>query len=264
MMNSTSPSVYMLIPTAKGTNTLGPAGPSTTNWILELDLEEVSTIIDGTVTRQLTLNDLGTDCAQSAEPSAIATMVDSRCDPILAAPEQVSAWADPCNACGRFGLFDPPYAIPTITGGLIETTTASPVKTTTVVPVETTTAEPVETTDAPISTSTPVGIVLVVTYLDGEAVGTSTMTSSGISGTVTSSVVLSSTSITDPSSNAASTSGSGMSTSSLLPTTTPETSLSTTSPATLPTTPGIASATRLAGGIAAWFASSVLVAFLLL
>jgi len=128
----TSPSVYMLIDTARGTNSLGPAGPSTASWMLALDLEEVSTIVGSSVTRQLTLSDLGTDCPQTAEPSAIATMVDSRCDPILAAPKQVSSWAYPCNACGRFGLFDPPYAVPTITGGLIETSAVAPVRPTAV------------------------------------------------------------------------------------------------------------------------------------
>jgi hypothetical protein len=116
----------MLIPTAVGINNQSQrAGPATTSWILPLDLEEVSTIFEGSVTRQLTLSDLGTDCPQTAEPSAIATMVDSRCDPILAAPKQVSSWAYPCNACGRFGLFDPPYAVPTLTGGLVPTTTAT-------------------------------------------------------------------------------------------------------------------------------------------
>ncbi|EOO00295.1 hypothetical protein UCRPA7_4190 [Phaeoacremonium minimum UCRPA7] len=107
-----SPSVYMYIPTAVGTNSLGLVGPSTSKWMLPLDLFEVSTIVDGSITRQLTLSDLGTDCPQTADPTAIATMVDSRCDPILAAPKQVSSWAYPCNACGRFGLFDPPNPSP--------------------------------------------------------------------------------------------------------------------------------------------------------
>ncbi|KAJ9136614.1 hypothetical protein NKR23_g9748 [Pleurostoma richardsiae] len=170
----TSPSVYMVIPTARGTNSLGPAGPSTTSWILALDLNEVSTIVDGTVTRQLTLSDLGTDCPQTAEPSAIATMVDSRCDPILAAPRQVSSWAYPCNACGRFGLFDPPYAVPTVTGGLIGTTTSAQTETTTPVPVETTTV--------PLQTSTPpVGTLLIIYYLDGTAMATATVPTTGFS-----------------------------------------------------------------------------------
>lgn len=147
-IKSVSPSVYVYIPTARGTNSFGPAGPSTTGWMLPLDLSEVSTIVDGSITRQLTLSDLGTDCPQTANPTAIATMVDSRCDPILAAPKQVSSWAYPCNACGHFGLFDPPYAFPPVTGGLIEpTTSAAPAPITTLVPL------PIKTTPVPITSS---------------------------------------------------------------------------------------------------------------
>ena len=134
----TSPSVYMFIPSARATNTLGqpvPDGPATTSWMLPLRLHQVSTIVQGSnATRQLTLADLGTDCPQTADPTAIATMVDSRCNPVLAAPSEVKSWAWPCNACGRFGLFDPPYAVPTLTGALVETTvTATPVPSSTIV-----------------------------------------------------------------------------------------------------------------------------------
>lgn len=115
----------MLVDFIYGTNSQGIVGPSATSKIFALDLDEVSTIVGGTATEQLTLNDLGTDCPQSVDPTAIATLTDSRCDPILAAPSEVKSWAWPCNACGRFGLFDPPYAIPTITGGLIDTTTTT-------------------------------------------------------------------------------------------------------------------------------------------
>ncbi|KAK8111604.1 uncharacterized protein PG998_008061 [Apiospora kogelbergensis] len=108
----------MLIPTIYGTNTVDGAivQPTATSTIWAFDLSEVSTIVGGTETKQLSLSDLGTDCPQSAEQSAIATMTDSRCDPILAAPDKIRAWASPCAACQRFGLFDPPYAIPTVTG----------------------------------------------------------------------------------------------------------------------------------------------------
>jgi len=124
-----SPSVYLIIPSAKGTNTKGEwVGPTTTNWILPLDISEVSTIADGptgSLTRQLQLKDLGTKCAQSMNDEAIKTLSDPHCAPILAAPSQVKEWAHPCNACGRLGLFDPPYAIPTATGGLIDSTKAT-------------------------------------------------------------------------------------------------------------------------------------------
>lgn len=173
-----SPSVYLLIPSIKGTNSQGQhVGPSTTQWVLGLDLDEVSTIADGpsgTLTRQLELSDLGTDCPQTADASEIATLNDSRCAPILAAPTVVSSWANPCNACGRFGLFDPPYAVPTLTGGLIESTT-----------------EVVTTKAPPSSSAVPTGTMYVVYHLDGEPVSTDTIETTGISGETTSSVAMS-------------------------------------------------------------------------
>lgn len=168
----------MLIPSAKGTNSKGQhVGPSTTNWILGLDLDEVSTIADGpsgSLTRQLELSDLGTDCPQSMDPTAIATLSDSRCAPILAAPTTVSSWAYPCNACGSFGLFDPPYAVPTVTG-LIEPTTT-----------EHTTTEPTST-----ASTQPTGTIYVVYHEDGEPKSTQTLESLGMSGDTTSSVAVS-------------------------------------------------------------------------
>ncbi|KAJ5106341.1 hypothetical protein N7456_003016 [Penicillium angulare] len=117
----------MVINTIYGYNTAGRVGPSGTSVVFPLDLDQVSTIVPTvSATRQLTLNDLGTDCPQSEDPSVIATAApDGRCDPILAAPEPVKSWASPCNACGNFGLFDPPYAVPTVTGGLVPTSTTS-------------------------------------------------------------------------------------------------------------------------------------------
>lgn len=162
----------MLIPSAKGTNSKGQhVGPSTTQWILGLDLDEVSTIADGpsgSLTRQLELSDLGTDCPQSMDPTAIATLSDSRCAPILAAPTTVSSWAYPCNACGPFGLFDPPYAVPTVTG-LVQPTT----------------------TDPPTTSAEPTGTVYVVYHEDGEPKSTETRAVEGMDGETTSSVALS-------------------------------------------------------------------------
>ena len=143
---STSPSVYLYVPTAVGTKSGGQrAGPATSSWMIPQRLEEVSTIDGAGSTRQLTLADLRTDCPQSAEPSEIATMVNSACDPILAAPKTVSRWAFPCNACGRFGLFDPPYAVPTLPGGLVPTTAPPPPPP----PPVTVTAQPVPTSNPP-------------------------------------------------------------------------------------------------------------------
>ncbi|KAK8058903.1 hypothetical protein PG994_009351 [Apiospora phragmitis] len=157
---------------------LGYTFPTATSAIWAFDLSEVSTIVGGTATQQLSLSDLGTDCPQTAEASAIATMTDSRCDPILAAPEKLRAWASPCAACGRFGLFDPPYAIPTITGGLIPTTVAQPPPPPP--PAPTTTVAPAPTTEAPspsissVITTGPAGVIAVF-YENGRAVATSTL-----------------------------------------------------------------------------------------
>ncbi|KAK8066133.1 hypothetical protein PG997_012880 [Apiospora hydei] len=185
----------MLIPTIYGTNTIDGATvqPTATSAIWAFDLSEVSTIVGGTATQQLSLSDLGTDCPQTAEASAIATMTDSRCDPILAAPDKIRAWASPCAACDRFGLFDPPYAIPTVTGGLVPTTAVQPpppppAPTTTVAPAPTTEAPvPPPTTEAPapttaapppsitsVVTTGPAGVVAVY-YENGRAIATSTL-----------------------------------------------------------------------------------------
>ncbi|CAP65114.1 uncharacterized protein PODANS_5_6960 [Podospora anserina S mat+] len=186
----TSPSVYMYIPSAQGVNTLGErVEPSTTNWILPLDLYEVSTIARGSnATRQLTLADLGTNCPQTYNPTAIAT-IPRDCDPMLAAPSQVRSWAYPCNACGRFGLFDPPYAVPTTTGLLGPSTvvvTAEPI---------TVTAPPVvETSPPPPPPPPPVTTgALVIEYRDedGNIVSATTIPTTGASGgTSTSTVVV--------------------------------------------------------------------------
>jgi len=243
----TSPSVYMLIPTAVGTNSIETTGPSTTKWILPLDIDEVSTIVDGTVTQQLVLNDLGTDCAQTVDPTAIATLVDSRCDPILAAPKQVSSWAYPCNACQRFGLFDPPYAVPTLPGGLLGTTTIVPATTTVV----------------------PTGVVVIVYYSNGKAVSTATVTTTGISGTMTSSVIVSASATATSSLAALSTQDPASAASSLsaasLPTSLP-TASSTSTPIVLPSnstsslpTPVTGSASKLAGGNV-WLSVATLIA----
>lgn len=117
----------MIINTIYGYDSAGRTGPSATNTIVALDLDEVSTIVpDSGATRQLSLSDLGTDCPLSVPPSVLATTVaGGPCDPILAAPAKVRSWASPCGACGNFGLFDPPYAVPFATQGLLPTTTVT-------------------------------------------------------------------------------------------------------------------------------------------
>jgi hypothetical protein len=143
----------MIVDYLYGYNTAGRAGPSGTSVVFPLDLDQVSTIdLTNSATRQLTLNDLGTDCPQTEAPSVIATAApNGRCDPILVAPEPVKSWASPCNACGNFGMFDPPYAVAPLTGGLVPvTTTVAPHSNAQTTPSTTsvteTTAKPVDST----------------------------------------------------------------------------------------------------------------------
>ncbi|KAJ6113556.1 hypothetical protein N7523_006873 [Penicillium sp. IBT 18751x] len=157
---STSPSVYMVINTIYGYNTAGRAGPSGTSLVFPLDLNQVSTIdLVNSATRQLTLNDLGKDCPQTEAPSVIATAApNGRCDPILVAPEPVKSWASPCNACGPFGMFDPPYAVAPLTGGLVPVTTTVAMtqpetqSTPSATPATDTTATPIATTTVAVMT----------------------------------------------------------------------------------------------------------------
>jgi hypothetical protein len=141
----------MIVDYLYGYNTAGRTGPSGTSVVFPLDLDQVSTIdLTNSATRQLTLNDLGTDCPQTEAPNVIATASpNGRCDPILVAPEPVKSWASPCNACGNFGMFDPPYAVAPLTGGLV------PVTTTVALQSETQTTP--STSSVTETTATPVG-----------------------------------------------------------------------------------------------------------
>ncbi|PLB37072.1 uncharacterized protein BDW47DRAFT_45166 [Aspergillus candidus] len=146
----------MVVDTLAGYNTAGRAGPSGTSVVFALDLTEVSTI-QGSATQQLTLSDLGTDCPKSEHASFIATAPpDGRCRPVLAAPPAVKSWVSPCNGCGNFGLFDPPYAVPTLEGGLVPapvtTSTSEPETKTVPTAAPTTSLSPAEeTTSSPFS-----------------------------------------------------------------------------------------------------------------
>ncbi|KAJ5924136.1 hypothetical protein N7466_008323 [Penicillium verhagenii] len=178
----TSPSVYMVINTIYGYNTAGRTGPSGTSVVFPLDLNQVSTIDTvNSATRQLTLNDLGTDCPQSEDPSVIATAApNGRCDPILVAPETVKSWASPCNACGNFGLFDPPYAVAPLTGGLVPATTTvamtqpettsstvSTTDTTTTVSVTSESTSSNSETSSPVKASSPSSVVTTSSNTEG-------------------------------------------------------------------------------------------------
>ncbi|KAI0411859.1 hypothetical protein F5X98DRAFT_380332 [Xylaria grammica] len=178
----TSPSVYLVISTLYGTNSVGRAGPSGTNQVFPLDLDQVSTVIPGgQITQQLTLNDLRTDCPQSEDPEVIATTIpDGHCDFSLLAPQPVKQWALPCNACGRLGLFDPPYAIPPLDGGITETATTTSVDTTTFVSTTSASSGPTTTIITATSTAT-------ATTATSQSTETETTSSTGDPTTVSSS-----------------------------------------------------------------------------
>ncbi|OBT73715.1 hypothetical protein VF21_07189 [Pseudogymnoascus sp. 05NY08] len=141
----TSPSVYMVVKTIYGWNPCGPLGPTTSNAIFGFDLTDVSTLVpyaDETATgrrstRQLYLSDLGKNCPATQNSAAMTNThpvknADSRCNPNLIIPKQIKQIGLPYwNHCGnvgnKFGLFDPPYAMPTL-DGLFPVTTTAPVE----------------------------------------------------------------------------------------------------------------------------------------
>ncbi|RGP59503.1 hypothetical protein FSPOR_11260 [Fusarium sporotrichioides] len=129
----TSPSVYMIVNTMYAENPCGPLGPSATREIFAFDLTEVSTLVPYTddvantrrATRQLHLSDLDTHCTRSFNRSELATQTrpikddDTRCNPFLAVPKKFKEYGYPYWVhCGiknnKFGVFDPPYAIPAL------------------------------------------------------------------------------------------------------------------------------------------------------
>ncbi|KGO75184.1 hypothetical protein PITC_072670 [Penicillium italicum] len=156
-----SPSVYMVVSTLYGWNPCGLLGPSTSREVFAFDLTEVSTLVPYTdltettrrATRQLYLSDLGVGCATEYNKTELATQThpmkadDTRCNPFLVVPAAIKQYGYPywlhCGvAHNKFGLFDPPYAIPP-TDELIPTTTTA-----------TTDASETENTTAATSAST--------------------------------------------------------------------------------------------------------------
>ncbi|KAI6762416.1 hypothetical protein HG530_008396 [Fusarium avenaceum] len=129
----TSPSVYMIVNTMYAENPCGPLGPSASREIFAFDLTEVSTLVPYTddiastrrATRQLYLSDLGTRCTRSFNRTELATQTrptkddDTRCNPFLTVPKKFKEYGYPYWLhCGiknnKFGVFDPPYAIPAL------------------------------------------------------------------------------------------------------------------------------------------------------
>jgi hypothetical protein len=122
-------------------------GPTARDAIFAMNLADVSTLVptnpgdnaERAHSTQLTLNDLDTDCPQTADatytgPQKWADAVKefssytkndfNRCNPRLAIPMAIKQYGYPywkhCNFLGnKFGWFDPPGAVPTATGGYL-------------------------------------------------------------------------------------------------------------------------------------------------
>ncbi|KAJ5966404.1 hypothetical protein N7481_013118 [Penicillium waksmanii] len=237
----------MIVDRIYGTNTAGDiVGPSGTSVIFPLDLDEVSTIVPNiSATHQLTLNDLHTDCPQTEEASVIATKVPGGpCDPILAAPKKVKSWASPCGACQNFGLFDPPYAVAPLTGGLVPMTTTTlepaPQTTTTIAPATETTT-PDETTASTISQSTATGVAVTLTESSGSFVATIPVTIPTSSDQLASESSVAAETATEPSMQTSTASTTSLASSSS------SSSMGASPSSSIPAAP--AAATRLSGGL---------------
>ncbi|KAH8588060.1 hypothetical protein B0O99DRAFT_375216 [Bisporella sp. PMI_857] len=175
----TSPSIYMIINTLTAYNSCGRVGPTYKDFIISMDLTDVSTMQpypDATARdrlgdpRQLTLADLATDCPKFSDRPEGQTLIHSsgaiidehpidndwnRCNPRLMMPPQMKSvglpyWRHCGNDNGHFGIFDPPGAVPPVQG-IFPSTKAIPVTTTppaaqpapTIVPAPAPTAVPV-------------------------------------------------------------------------------------------------------------------------
>ncbi|KAJ5768201.1 hypothetical protein N7533_000784 [Penicillium manginii] len=245
----------MIVDKIYGTNTAGDiVGPSGTSVIFPLDLDEVSTIVPNiSATHQLTLNDLRTDCPQTEPASVIATKVPGGpCDPILAAPKKVKSWASPCGACQNFGLFDPPYAVSPLTGGLVPmtTTTVEPApQTTTTIVSATETTTPDETAASTTLHSTAAGVAVTLTESFGSIVATIPVTVLTSSNEASSQSSIAAETATEPS----------MQTSTANPTSLASSSSSSSTGASpsssIPAAP--AAATKISGGLG-WIMSLIL------
>jgi hypothetical protein len=122
-------------------------GPTASDIVFAMNLADVSTLVptnpgdnaERAHRTQLTLNDLGTDCPQTADAtytgpqnwgdavkefSSYTKNEFNRCNPRLAIPMAIKQYGYPywkhCNIWGNeFGWFDPPGAVPTVTGGYL-------------------------------------------------------------------------------------------------------------------------------------------------
>jgi len=121
----------MVVNTLYALNECGRLGPTFTSRVFAFDLTNVSTLAPYTdhtastsrTARQLYLSDLGVDCPTSVNWSKLRHMTHPmkngavRCNPSLVIPIDIKRAGYPYwKHCGndhfKFGLFDPPYAIP--------------------------------------------------------------------------------------------------------------------------------------------------------
>lgn len=131
----------MVINTVYGWNRCGPLGPTSSNAVFAFDITDVFTLVPYTdmaattrrSTRQLDLSDLGTHCTSAYNISSIQTLTHplkndaDRCNPNMIIPHAIKLYGLPYwNHCGnvgnKFGLFDPPYAVPPLEGLLAPAT----------------------------------------------------------------------------------------------------------------------------------------------
>ncbi|KIN07269.1 hypothetical protein OIDMADRAFT_47172 [Oidiodendron maius Zn] len=145
----TSPSLYMLVETAWGNNQCGTLGPTFSNKVVSMPISHALTMQpyanSAAVSRMgpprpLTLNDLA-GC--STLPSNLWSLIPAimtlhpiedsfyRCNPHFVVPPEVWAIGGPYwKNCAHFndevGIFDPPGAVPTVSG-LLPITSDSPV-----------------------------------------------------------------------------------------------------------------------------------------
>ena len=172
----------MIINTLTAYNPCGRVGPTYKDYILSMDLTDVSSLRpypDATARdrlgdpRQLTLADLATNCPKFSDTPEGQTLIHSagaiidehpvendwnRCNPRLVMPDQMKSvglpyWRHCGNDNGHFGIFDPPGAVPPVQG-IFPTKAADPI---TPAPVVTPTAQPSPTIPpSPPPTAIPV------------------------------------------------------------------------------------------------------------
>ena len=169
----TSPSIYLILKTVDAINDCGRLGPTFTNRVMAMDPSSVRTLrlyenesatsMIGTP-EVLDLDDIATDCGHAQFQGDItdgpnwtkhplASDSFNRCSPRIEWPPEIQSlgrkYWEHCGIPGtKYGLFDPPGAVPPVTGGLLPS--PAPV----IVP-STTPAAAIPTAAPPVSPPTP-------------------------------------------------------------------------------------------------------------